>query len=147
MSLSSIISRPDPEPKSDTPIKVATPYVKQEVPVPVALPPQPKPAPAVTAPVQTPLRPSPASVINATPITNGESRAPPRSKTSGPHAIEIDERVVASELAKIDDMDLSDVEAPGFESEKREYFRRGLKRQAQLVVAETDKRKVIMLAA
>jgi len=130
MSLSSIMSGPDPQAKNDSPIKSSAPYVKQEMP------------PSFTTPSLNDQASAPA-VAPTTPIMNGNSHlSTPVKKSSSSRVLAIDEREVEVELAKIEAMDLSDVEGPGFESEKKEYIRRGIKRQADVAQAESEKRKV-----
>lgn len=130
MSLSSIMSGPEPAIKEDSPVKVAAPSVKQEMPP--SLPPAP-------IPDQAPVN----AIVNVTPAVNGSShpKTPVKSLISR-HTVAIDENEVQTELSKIDAMDHSDVEGPGFEAEKKEYVRRGMKRHADLAAAEFEKRKV-----
>lgn len=53
------------------------------------------------------------------------------------------ERDVELECAKIETMEFSDVESPGFEKEKEEFLERGRKRILDIELAESLKRKVI----
>ncbi|KAF2181790.1 helicase SWR1 [Zopfia rhizophila CBS 207.26] len=52
-----------------------------------------------------------------------------------------DEAQVEAELARIETMEMSDIESPGFEEEKEEYSQRGRKRSMEVENAEMIKRK------
>lgn len=53
-----------------------------------------------------------------------------------------DESAVEAELARIETAEMSDIEGPGFEQEKKEYLQRGKKRGLEIEAAEVSKRKV-----
>lgn len=54
----------------------------------------------------------------------------------------VDEAQVEAELARIETMEMSDADLPGFEAEKADYSQRGLKRALEIETNEVDKRKV-----
>jgi hypothetical protein len=67
-------------------------------------------------------------------------RAPPRLV---PQELPVpDEALVEAELARIETMEMSDLDGPGFEAEKEEYIQRGLKRALEVDSNEASKRKV-----
>jgi DNA helicase INO80 len=53
-----------------------------------------------------------------------------------------DEAQVEAELARIETMEMSDVDGPGFEAEKEDYLQRGRKRALDAEDMEVSKRKV-----
>lgn len=124
MSLASIMSSgADTEP----PIKVQPPFVKQE-------------AVASPAPASLPLHDSRAYEAMP-PVTSAQ---PPRLV---PRDIPVpDEAQVETELARIETMEMSDVDGPGFEHEKEEYIQNSRKRALEVDTAESSKRKVSLYA-
>ena len=58
-----------------------------------------------------------------------------------------DEAQVEAELARIETMEMSDADGPGFEVQKREYVELGQKRALEVEAAEASKRKVRPLTA
>ncbi|KAF2474219.1 helicase SWR1 [Lindgomyces ingoldianus] len=53
----------------------------------------------------------------------------------------VDEAQVEAELARIETMEMSDIDGPGFEAEKEEYAQRCRKRASEVEHAEANKRK------
>jgi DNA helicase INO80 len=124
MSLASIMSSgADTEP----PVKTQTPFVKQE-------------AMASPAPASLPLHDSRAYEAMP-PVTSAQPPKPvPRELPVA------DEALVEIELTRIETMEMSDVDGPGFELEKEEYIQNSRKRALELDTAESSKRKVSLHA-
>jgi DNA helicase INO80 len=120
MSLASIMSSgADPVP----PVKTQSPFVKQEA--------MASPAPAIL------------------PLHDGRAyeAMPPVTSVQPPKPVPrelpvADEALVETELARIETMEMSDVDGPGFELEKGEYIQNSRKRALELDTAESSKRKV-----
>lgn len=135
MSLSSIMSGADTEPSAPTPhrpsSKASTAPPPAEYTPPVAALPN----------VELPSTDSVGKIAkaNAYPLTNGTSAQLPRPPVQ---IQQPDERDVEIEVAKIEAMDLSDVESTGWEAQREEYRQRGLKRALAIELAESGKRKV-----
>lgn len=143
MSLSSIMSGADPEPPAATPYSpVITQQsrrvskasstnplqVKQEIiasPAPPELPMQEN--------ITVLRKPSDQTLING-----DLNHQPSHIHREVPIP---DETAVEAEIARIDTMEMSDVEGPGFEEEKAEYILRGKKRSLEIESAEIVKRK------
>ncbi|KAH7122455.1 SNF2 family N-terminal domain-containing protein [Dendryphion nanum] len=75
-----------------------------------------------------------------------EAMPPVVSAPPAPHIVARDipvpdEALVEAELARIETMEMSDVDGPGFEAEKHEYIDFGRKRALEVEAAETSKRK------
>lgn len=159
MSLSSIMSGPEPEsaptiPRKSSRASLPPPPVIQEaplapVPAPVAVA---EPLPPVVAVTTAPLAPVNDSV-DAIPdakyplpdkvLLNGNSHtAPPPPPPARPIAIpEPDEQEIEAAIASIDVAELSDPDAPDFKQEKEQYRTRGQKRVYDLWTQEDMKRK------
>jgi chromatin-remodeling ATPase INO80 len=142
MSLSSIMSGPsDPPPSTTLPaqsrkssVASATdpPKLKQET---MVSPAQPEPLPETIKTVP--------QLHNDKAMVNGNSHALLPGAVS--KSIEIpqpDDDEVNAEIAKIDNMQLSEVEGPAWESAKDDYKQRSLKRALVLRDEEDRKRKV-----
>ncbi|KAF2199308.1 helicase SWR1 [Delitschia confertaspora ATCC 74209] len=146
MSLSSIMStgadseppsRPQPPVLRAEPHRLSTPssakplLVKQEAiasPAPVDFPVQE----ATTLP-----RPINSPYEQALPEFGGQ---PPQRLV--PRQVPLpDEGAVEAELARIETMEMSDIEGPGFEPDKEEYLQRGRKRSLEIESNEAMKRK------
>jgi DNA helicase INO80 len=144
MSLSSIMSSgTDPEPPAKT---------HQPLP-PINAEPPPLSKPPTTNPllVKQEGMTSPAPADHAQPNNVGLNRvyeamppvgsAPPVQKLVPREMPLPDEALVEAELARIETMEMSDVD-PGFEAEKEEFLQRARKRALELDNAEQSKRKV-----
>lgn len=144
MSLSSIMSGADPDPPASTPYPLHAMQqsrrssktsvtnslqVKQEVvasPAPPDLP--------MNDNITVLQRPFERTIIN------GDIHPTP---SHIPRDIPVpDESAVEAEIARIETMDLSDVEGPEFEEERQEYIKRCKKRSLEVETAESVKRKV-----
>lgn len=68
--------------------------------------------------------------------------APPSQKLVPREMPVPDEAQVEAELARIETMEMSDVDGPGFEAEKENYLQRCRKRALDVENSETSKRKV-----
>lgn len=155
MSFASILSEPAVE---RTPRKSTPPPVKQQPPPPPPPPPpqpsQPAPAPTPIAPLPKPEKTKPAPEkrrsAQAKADTKGNSRQSNANGTSDSKASARTRRTLSDRenerinraMEKIDAMDKSDVEAPGFEDEWERYIMKGKKRTLNTEKLEAQKRKV-----
>ena len=144
MSLSSIMSGNDDEPAARYSAKQSQDSRRSSLGsghhVPLKLEHAPSPTLA-SAPLHVThlLAPSPQEH----PVTNGVIGPDHSATLTALHArSKPDEREIEAELARIDAMDISDPDSPGFEDWKEEYRQRGLKRQLQVAEAEAGRRKV-----
>lgn len=150
MSFASILSEPAVE---RTPRKSTPPPVKQEPPPP---PPQPQPAvePTPIAPLPKPEKAKPAPEKRRQAQSKSDSKGASRqsnaygtseSKASARTRRTLSDREnerINRALDKIDALDKSDVEAPGFEDEYERYIVKGKKRSINTEKLEAQKRKV-----
>lgn len=147
MSFASILSEPAVE---RTPRKSTPPPVKQQQPPP---PPQPQPAaePTPIAPLPKPEKTKPAPEKRRTKTdTKSNSRQSNANGTADSKASARTRRTLSDRenerinraLEKIDAMDKSDVEAPGFQDELERYIMKGKKRSINTGKLEAQKRKV-----
>lgn len=145
MSLSSIMSDTDTKPA--IPNRFSAPAPQQQAvsqPKPLAPPPL-KVEEEASVPKLVQEAPRHRNVSSKT-NQNKEATNGVHSTPLQPISANIDERMIEAELAKIENMELSDVEGPGFENEREEYRQRGLKRSWALDATETIKRKVGLTA-
>ncbi|KAF2012563.1 hypothetical protein BU24DRAFT_254385 [Aaosphaeria arxii CBS 175.79] len=123
---------PQPRRPSKSPASSNSLYVKQETAPP---PPPPPPAPAD---LPIPAKTTAKRGYEAMPPVG--SFAPPRK--SAPREIPVpDEAQVEVELARIETMEMSDGDGPGFEVEKEEYKESNRKRAMEVEAVESGKRK------
>ena len=154
MSFASILSEPAVE---RTPRKPSPPPVKKQPPPP---PPPSQPAPA---PEPTPIAPQPkvekekekekekakpapekrrpAAKSSRQSNANGVSETKAAARSRRTLSDRENERINRA-MEKIDAMDKSDVEAPGFEDEWQRYLMKGKKRVLNTKKLEAEKRKV-----
>lgn len=144
MSLSSIMSSgADPEPPTKSQrlpsISSHSPRLSKQSPTNVLFvksEAMASPAPAEHAPIQ------PFASGRAYEPTAPVSLAPPTHHTLPRELPVPDEAQVENELTRIETMEMSDVDGPGFEADKEEYLQRGRKRSLQANENEASKRKV-----
>ncbi|KAK2766040.1 putative DNA helicase ino80 [Arachnomyces sp. PD_36] len=152
MSFASILSEPAVErtPRKSTP----PPPVKQQPPPPPPPPPQPEPAiePTPIAPLPKPEKIKPAPEKRRSAHAKADSKSNSRQsnvngtsdKTSARTRRTLSDREnerINRAMEKIDAMDKSDVEAPGFEDEWERYIMKGKKRAINAEKLEAQKRK------
>jgi hypothetical protein len=86
---------------------------------------------------------SPSSKSPEKPVMNGDA-APDPAAPAQPSLLRIvpDEEEVKAELARINEMELSDLDDTGFESQREEYAQRNAKRTLEVDGTEVIRRKV-----
>lgn len=144
MSLSSIMSSgADPEPPTKTQrlpsINSHSPRLSKQSPTnALFIKSEAMASPAPTEQVQTEPFAHSRGYEAAAPVT----LAPPTHRALPREMPVPDEAQVETELARIETMEMSDVDGPGFEADKEEYLQRGCKRALEADDSEASKRKV-----
>ena len=95
-----------------------------------------KPTPATTE-YREPARPSKADLTQPPPVKTPKSKA-----KIGPSLSDKENERIDREMAKIDALELSDVDSPDWATAKQEYARQGGKRLIDVQQVEDNKRKV-----
>jgi len=144
MSLSSIMSSgADPEPPIKTQrIRSITSHSPRLS--------KPSPTDALFVKSEAMASPAPADQVSSEPFAHsrGYEAVPPVTLAPPTHRVlprELpvpDEADVEVQLARIETMEMSDVDGPGFEADKEEYIQRGRKRALEADDSEAGKRKV-----
>ncbi|KAF2841586.1 hypothetical protein M501DRAFT_929765 [Patellaria atrata CBS 101060] len=142
MSLSSIMSGNDPEPENTSyipPKQRSRPSSKSSNFVPYAV----RPEQALShahADTMVESR-TPHDDHSVKPIQNGTTSYNRSQFISPPSALVVSEKDIEAEMAKIDSMDLSDVDGPGYETQRQIYKQRSQKRFLDVETVEREKRK------